>query len=131
MFDFLVHHSLRNRLLVLAIALALMAAGALSLSRTPVDVFPSLDRPQVTLQIEAGGMAPCVLNAANEVAVGAFLAGEIAFTGIPALVERVLESVPAAPPAHFADLFECDREARLRAEAELNAVAAAPEAGRR
>ena len=50
---------------------------------------------------------------------------------IPALVERVLESVPAAPPAHFADLFECDREARLRAEAELNAVAAAPGAGRR
>ncbi len=58
MFDFLVHSSLRNRLMVLAVAIAMMALGALSLTRTPVDVFPSLDRPQVTLQVEAGGMAP-------------------------------------------------------------------------
>ena len=58
MFDFLVQSSLRNRLLVLTVALAMMALGALTLKRTPVDVFPSLDRPQVTLQVEAGGMAP-------------------------------------------------------------------------
>ncbi|RVT83605.1 efflux RND transporter permease subunit [Inhella crocodyli] len=58
MFDFLVQSSLRNRLLVLAVALAMMALGAITLTRTPVDVFPSLDRPQVTLQVEAGGMAP-------------------------------------------------------------------------
>ncbi|MFO0123381.1 MAG: efflux RND transporter permease subunit, partial [Inhella sp.] len=58
MFDFLVHSSLRNRLMVLAFALAMMLLGAITLTRTPVDVFPSLDRPQVTLQIEAGGMAP-------------------------------------------------------------------------
>jgi heavy-metal exporter, HME family len=58
MFAQLVQVSLRNRLLVMAVALALMLLGALTLQRTPVDVFPSLDRPQVTLQIEAGGMAP-------------------------------------------------------------------------
>ena len=105
------------------------AVGELSFEEPDIAAFPCLRLAREAG--EAGGMAPCVLNAANEVAVGAFLAGEIAFTGIPALVERVLESVPAPPPAHFADLFECDREARLRAEAELNAVAAAPEAGRR
>jgi 1-deoxy-D-xylulose-5-phosphate reductoisomerase len=109
--------------------LDLAAVGELSFEEPDVTAFPCLRLAREAG--EAGGMAPCVLNAANEVAVGAFLAGEIAFTGIPALVERVLESVPAPPPAHFADLFECDREARLRAEAELNAVAAAPEAGRR
>jgi heavy-metal exporter, HME family len=58
MFDWLVKSSLANRLLVMALAVAMMAIGALTLTRTPVDVFPSLDRPQVTLQIEAGGMAP-------------------------------------------------------------------------
>jgi 1-deoxy-D-xylulose-5-phosphate reductoisomerase len=109
--------------------LDLAAVGELSFEEPDAAAFPCLRLAREAG--EAGGMAPCVLNAANEVAVGAFLAGEIAFTGIPALVERVLESVPAPPPAHFADLFECDREARLRAEAELNAVAAAPEAGRR
>jgi len=106
-----------------------LADSELSFEEPDIAAFPCLRLAREAG--EAGGMAPCVLNAANEVAVGAFLAGEIAFTGIPALVERVLESVPAPPPAHFADLFECDREARLRAEAELNAVAAAPEAGRR
>jgi 1-deoxy-D-xylulose-5-phosphate reductoisomerase len=109
--------------------LDLAAVGELSFEEPDAAAFPCLRLAREAG--EAGGMAPCVLNAANEVAVGAFLAGEIAFTGIPALVERVLESVPAAPPAHFADLFECDREARLRAGAELNAVAAAPGAGRR
>ena len=109
--------------------LDLAAVGELSFEEPDMAAFPCLRLAREAG--EAGGMAPCVLNAANEVAVGAFLAGEIAFTGIPALVERVLESVPAPPPAHFADLFECDREARLRAEAELNAVAAASDAGRR
>jgi 1-deoxy-D-xylulose-5-phosphate reductoisomerase len=64
---------------------------------------------------EAGGSAPCVLNAADEVAVGAFLAGEIPFTGIPEVVERTLEAMPAQPVGHFEDLFACDEEARRRA----------------
>ncbi len=58
MFEWLVGASLRNRLMVMALAVAMMAVGALTLIRTPVDVFPDLNRPQVTLQIEAGGMAP-------------------------------------------------------------------------
>ena len=45
----------------------------------------------------AGGTAPCVLNAADEVAVAAFLDGRIGFTAIAAAIERVLEEMPAAP----------------------------------
>jgi HME family heavy-metal exporter len=58
MFDKLVHFSLSNRLLVVMAALALMAYGAFTLARMPVDVFPDLNKPTVTVQAEAGGMAP-------------------------------------------------------------------------
>jgi HME family heavy-metal exporter len=58
MFKWLLENSLANRLLVLAAAFALMVFGGLQLSRTPVDVFPDLNRPTVTLMSEAGGMAP-------------------------------------------------------------------------
>ncbi|WP_029001319.1 efflux RND transporter permease subunit [Azohydromonas australica] len=58
MFDRLIHFSLRQRLFVLGAALLLVAYGLLSLQRMPVDVFPALDKPTVTLMTEAGGMAP-------------------------------------------------------------------------
>lgn len=57
MFKWLLENSLANRLLVLATAAVLMAYGAFTLSRTPVDVFPDLNKPTVTLMAEAGGMA--------------------------------------------------------------------------
>jgi HME family heavy-metal exporter len=57
MFKWLLENSLRNRLLVLIISLVVMAYGAYTLSHTPVDVFPDLNRPTVTLLTEAGGMA--------------------------------------------------------------------------
>ena len=57
MFDLLVRFSLRNRVLVLAMAGLLMAYGAATAWRTPVDVFPNLDKPVVTIMTEAGGMA--------------------------------------------------------------------------
>ncbi len=63
----------------------------------------------------AGGTAPCVLNAANEVAVAAFLAGRLPFAAIAEVIERTLESMPVAPVGHFADLFAVDAEARERA----------------
>jgi CzcA family heavy metal efflux pump len=58
MFDWIVRNSLSNRLLVLAVSAILMAYGALTAWRTPVDVFPDLNKPLVTVLTEAGGMAP-------------------------------------------------------------------------
>ena len=61
---------------------------------------------------EAGGTAPCVLNAANEVAVHAFLRGELSFTGIARVIESTLAELPARPVRHFSDLYEADAQAR-------------------
>jgi HME family heavy-metal exporter len=58
MFNWIVRSSLANRLFVLAVAVLLMAYGALTAWRTPVDVFPDLNKPVVTVLAEAGGMAP-------------------------------------------------------------------------
>ena len=60
----------------------------------------------------AAGTAPCVLNAANEVAVHAFLRGELSFTGIARVIESTLAELPARPVRHFSDLYEADGEAR-------------------
>lgn len=66
--------------------------------------------------IAEGGAAPAVLNAANEVAVAAFLAGQIGFTRIPAMVEETLLRYSAPPPATLEDVLAVDGEARARAE---------------
>ncbi|MBX9757460.1 MAG: CusA/CzcA family heavy metal efflux RND transporter [Beijerinckiaceae bacterium] len=58
MFGFLVTQSLKNRLLVLAIAAALVVLGAFATTRLPVDVFPDLNKPTVTIMTEADGLAP-------------------------------------------------------------------------
>lgn len=57
MFKWLLSNSLSNRLLVIITSLVLMGYGAFTLSRTPVDVFPDLNKPTVTIMTEAGGMA--------------------------------------------------------------------------
>jgi len=58
MFDAIIHSSLRQRLLVLGVSLILIVYGAITAGRMPVDVFPDLNKPTVTLLTEAGGMAP-------------------------------------------------------------------------
>ncbi len=92
--------------------LDLAAAGELSFEAPDLETFACL---RLALAAgAAGGTAPCVLNAADEVAVAAFLAGEIPFTGIAAVIEQVLEEMPARPVTHFDDLFATDAEARER-----------------
>ncbi len=71
----------------------------------------------------AGGTAPCVLNAADEVAVAAFLDGRIGFTAIPAAIATVLEAMPPLQPTHFEDLFAVDAEARRRTEEAVGGLA--------
>src|SRR6266487_1187183 len=65
---------------------------------------------------EQGGTHPCAFNAANEVAVAAFLVGRLSFLGIAATVEEALAEVEGAPARDLDDLVEADAEARRLAE---------------
>jgi 1-deoxy-D-xylulose-5-phosphate reductoisomerase len=101
--------------------LDLAAVGALSFEPPDLETFACL---RLALEAgRAGGTAPCVLNAADEVAVAAFLAGRIGFTAIAAAVEAVLARMPAQTPTHFEELFEVDAEARRRTEEEVGGLA--------
>jgi len=64
---------------------------------------------------DAGGTAPAVLNASNEIAVGAFLDGKIRFTGIARVIESCLSSIGVREAATLDDVLEADREARALA----------------
>ncbi len=100
--------------------LDLAAVGELSFEPPDPETFACL---RLALEAgEAGGTAPCVLNAADEVAVAAFLDGRIEFTAIAAAIERVLEEMPARPVTHFEDLFACDEEARCRTEEQVGGL---------
>jgi 1-deoxy-D-xylulose-5-phosphate reductoisomerase len=74
---------------------------------------------------EVGGTAPCVLNAADEVAVEAFQGGRIPFTRIPEVIERTLEALPGAPVRSFDDLFDADAAAREHARGLIEGLAVA------
>jgi 1-deoxy-D-xylulose-5-phosphate reductoisomerase len=102
--------------------LDLAAAGELAFEEPDTETFACLRLAREAGA--AGGIAPCVLNAADEVAVAAFLDGRIPFTAIPEVVERTLDAIPARRPGHFEELYAADREARERAR-ELIATEAA------
>jgi 1-deoxy-D-xylulose-5-phosphate reductoisomerase len=100
--------------------LDLATVGSLSFEEPDPETFACL---RLALEAgAAGGTAPCVLNAADEVAVAAFLAERIPFTGIPAVIERVLEEMGARPVTHFDDLFATDAEARERSEDQIRGL---------
>jgi 1-deoxy-D-xylulose-5-phosphate reductoisomerase len=105
------HHPERVDLPVEPLDLA--AVGALTFEPVDEDAFPCLRLAREAAL--AGGTAPCVLNAANEVAVHAFLAGRLPFLGIAEVIERALEAVPAGRVHAFETLYEADREARAAA----------------
>lgn len=100
MFKWLLESSLANRLLVLVASVVLMAWGAFTLTRTPVDVFPDLNKPTVTLMTEAGGMA------AEEVEQLITFPLETAMNGVPG-VEGV-RSVSSAGLSFLYVTFDWD-----------------------
>jgi 1-deoxy-D-xylulose-5-phosphate reductoisomerase len=101
--------------------LDLAEVGSLTFERVDAEAFPCLRFAREAAV--AGGTAPCVLNAANEIAVHAFLQGRLGFLGIAAVIEGTLDRLPPAPVRAFESLYEADREARSTA-AELVGVTA-------
>jgi len=90
-------------------------ATALSLSMSPPDParYPCLGLARAAA--DAGGTAPAIFNAANEVAVEAFVAGHLPFLGIAELVARTLAACPAREPGSLAEVLAADGEARRSA----------------
>lgn len=94
--------------------LDLAAIGELTFHAPDEERFPATRLAREALA--AGGAAPAILNAANEVAVAAFLAGHLRFTRIAALVEETLERSPlGAAPASLEDVLAIDQSARREA----------------
>jgi 1-deoxy-D-xylulose-5-phosphate reductoisomerase len=101
--------------------LKLAEIGSLTFEEVDRAAFPCLD---LCLQAaRAGGTAPCVLNAANEVAVHAFLSGRLSFTGIAEVIDATLQAMPGGPVRAFESLFEADRAARELAGEQIGARA--------
>jgi 1-deoxy-D-xylulose-5-phosphate reductoisomerase len=97
------------------------ALRRLDFAAPPTFTFEAPDTatfPCLALALEAmhrGGTTPCILNAANEIAVEAFLCGGLPFTGIPALVERLMHDIPSNPAPTLDDYATTDAETRRRA----------------
>ncbi|MFL5334338.1 MAG: 1-deoxy-D-xylulose-5-phosphate reductoisomerase, partial [Geminicoccaceae bacterium] len=99
--------------------LDLAAIGRLDFEAPDFGRFPALRLAREAL--EAGGAAPIVLNAANEVAVAGFLAGRIAFPEIFRLVQEALMAADYGAPGSISDVLEVDRVTRDRAKAMMTA----------
>jgi 1-deoxy-D-xylulose-5-phosphate reductoisomerase len=93
--------------------LDLTATGALQFSPPELERFPCLSLARAAL--DEGGVLPCALNAADEVAVEAFLAGRLSYLGIVKVIERVLAKTSRAAIASLDDFLASDLEARQRA----------------
>lgn len=93
--------------------LDLAEVGSLTFEPVDNEAFPCLQLARDAAA--AGGTAPCVLNAANEIAVHAFLNGELPFLGIAEVIEQTLAALTERPVRHFSDLYAADAEARERA----------------
>src|SRR5271168_1061779 len=89
----------------------------LEFEEVPVRKFPCLALAKEALR--QGGPLPCALNAADEIAVAAFLAGKLPLPGIAAVIERVLERMPRAAFNKIEDVLAADAEARRLAQLEV------------
>jgi 1-deoxy-D-xylulose-5-phosphate reductoisomerase len=97
-----------------------LAGLTLEFERPDLETFPLLELARDAG--ERGGTYPCAFNAANEVAVAAFLKRRLPFLGIAELVERVLGEVDGALARDLEDVVEADGEARRAAEAAMVAA---------
>ena len=102
-----------SRISVGARRLDLGALGTLHFEKPDMDRFPCLGLAYEALS--RGGNMPCALNAANEVAVAAFLQGRISFYGIPQLLEKVCAGLNFEANPSLDDIFSTDAEAAARA----------------
>jgi 1-deoxy-D-xylulose-5-phosphate reductoisomerase len=92
-------------------------SSTLTFEEVDDDKFPALGIAYECLR--RGGTAPCTMNAANEVAVAAFLQGRIGYNDIVRLIERALEKADFAPSPSVDDYIACDREVRAMVSAML------------
>jgi 1-deoxy-D-xylulose-5-phosphate reductoisomerase len=110
---FALHHPERRPIPMRPLDLA--DVGSLTFERADEETFRCL--PLAREAGRAGGTAPCILNAANEIAVHAFLGGRVGFLEIAEIVEATLEQVDAKPVHAFETLYAADRAARDAASA--------------
>ncbi len=101
-----------------AAALDLAALARLDFSEPDLDAFPCLQLAYDAL--DAGGTAPAVLNAANEVAVAAFLNGKLGFLQIAAIVNEALNRSALSSAQSLTDVLRADAQARLLAQAVID-----------
>jgi 1-deoxy-D-xylulose-5-phosphate reductoisomerase len=88
----------------------LASIGSLTFFEPDLDKFECL---KIALEVlNEGGTAPCILNAANEVAVSKFLNKEIKFSHIPLLINKALDKVENCLSPDLGTIFECDRQTR-------------------
>ena len=99
----------------------MLARGNLDFEPPDLESFPCLKLAMEAAQ--AGGSAPVVLNASNEVAVAAFLAGRLPFTGIAELVAAMLEQTAPGPVDSLEAVLALDKRVRAVAETRLAAAA--------
>jgi 1-deoxy-D-xylulose-5-phosphate reductoisomerase len=104
------------------------ALSGLEFEPPDLDAFPMLGLARAAGR--TGGTAPAAFNAADEVAVEAFLAGRIAFPDIPRVVEAVMEVLPPGPAESVEALEAADRSAREAAAGWIAGPAAAARAPR-
>ena len=103
-------------------ALDLARIGTLTFEPPDFERFPALALAYRVLEV--GGTAPALFNAANEIAVAAFLAGRLAFLQISAVIETVLTRQQALPLLGIDDILEADRAARALAERAVATIGA-------
>jgi len=96
-------------------SLKLAAVRQLEFEPPDLDRFPSLELARAAAR--TGGTAPALLNAANEVAVQAFLDRRLNFTGITAVIDKVLQQLEARPAGSLNDVLDADARARRLAMA--------------